>query len=74
MPRTLPCAAFEVRVAPIDAARPVRLAGARLLRIVAAVRADLADLTAHATIYLHFHLKPRFEQEVEAADAISGKG
>lgn len=71
---SLPRAVLEVRVAPVDATRPVGLAYAGLLRVGATVGADLADKAAHAAIRLSCYFQPSLEQEVEAADAVSSEG
>jgi hypothetical protein len=59
-----------VVVAPVDPARAVGLAYARLAGIVAAVRPDLADQPTHTTVSLHFHFKTGLEQQVQPADAL----
>lgn len=57
-------------VAPIDPLRPVRLADARLARVVAPLRLYLAHHPAHAAESLGCHIQPRFDQQVEARDAL----
>lgn len=68
-----PLAVFQVVIAPIDPAWAERLAGAGLLRIVAATRADLAHQCAQAAVSLHLHLEARFQEHIEAAYAVAGE-
>lgn len=68
---SLPSPVGQMKVAPVDAAGTIRLAGARLVGIVAAGRADLAHLSPEAAISLHFQIKTALDQQIDAADAVA---
>lgn len=69
-----PFPAAQVMICPVSASRPVRLARARLLGVVAAVLPDFAYLRAHTSIALHLHVQPGSQQQVQPRDAIFREG
>ncbi len=71
--RTPPLPLLEVVVGPIDATRSVGLAHARLSGVVAPVVPNLAHQPTQPAVGFELHFKPGFEQQVQAAYAISGK-
>jgi hypothetical protein len=65
-----PLALFEVVVAPIHAARTVRLADAWLFGEVAPIRADLAHQSTQSTLRLYRNFEARLEKHVQSGDAL----
>lgn len=61
-------------ITPVNTAGAERLARARLVRIIAARGADLAHQCTHAAIGFYLHLKPGFQEKIDAGDAFAGEG
>lgn len=60
-------------VAPVNAAGTVGLAHARLLRVIAALRSNLAHKRAHTAVAFYLYIEARLQECNQPTDAILAK-